>query len=63
MLVAGPPEHGFYLKDFINYKDDMIKHGETISYGCNATYTFCLGTVHENAMIANGPILDHHVKV
>ena len=37
-LVAGPPEHGFYVKGFINYKDDMIKHGERISYGCNATY-------------------------
>lgn len=37
-LVAGPPEHGFYVKGFISYKDDMIKHGERISYGCNATY-------------------------
>ena len=36
--LLDPPEHGFYMKGFRN-KDDMIKHGDKIRYGCNATYT------------------------
>ena len=41
-----PPEHGFYMKGFSN-KDDKIKHGEKIRYGCNATYTLVGNSTQE----------------